>query len=258
MPTEVPKHRAFTLIELLVVIAIIAILAAILFPVFAQAKKSAKRTTALSHAKQFATAILIYNTDYDDVFPAATNITAGIHPLPGACFPQLRTLIQPYVRNEQMWWVPGAPRPGEFENTQVEANLANCVANNGGIGPDDDPNFLGAGTHFAYKARSTTNCPPGAPANCRGNIAGVPSTAIESPSDIWLFWDADSNYSRFTDGNRSPFLGAPDCRWEQPASKRQIVAYTDGHAGFPTIPRPQWFENMALDGRVYVDWFGCP
>lgn len=58
--------RAFTLIELLVVIAIIAILAAILFPVFAQAKLAAKKTVALSNAKQVALAELIYQNDYDD------------------------------------------------------------------------------------------------------------------------------------------------------------------------------------------------
>ncbi|MFZ4507698.1 MAG: prepilin-type N-terminal cleavage/methylation domain-containing protein [Fimbriimonas sp.] len=63
------KNRAFTLIELLVVIAIIAILAAILFPVFAQAKASAKKTQSLSNLKQSALGVLMYLTDYDDTFP---------------------------------------------------------------------------------------------------------------------------------------------------------------------------------------------
>ncbi len=61
--------KAFTLIELLVVIAIIAILAAILFPVFAQAKVAAKKTAGLSNVKQISTGIQIYLGDYDDVFP---------------------------------------------------------------------------------------------------------------------------------------------------------------------------------------------
>ncbi len=62
------KIRAFTLIELLVVIVIIAILAAILFPVFAQAKESAKRTACISNIKQIALANIMYANDYDDIF----------------------------------------------------------------------------------------------------------------------------------------------------------------------------------------------
>src|SRR5215217_67863 len=68
-PVSHAMKRAFTLIELLVVIAIIAILAAILFPVFAQAKEAAKKTATLSNAKQLGTAMLIYESDYDDCMP---------------------------------------------------------------------------------------------------------------------------------------------------------------------------------------------
>jgi prepilin-type N-terminal cleavage/methylation domain-containing protein/prepilin-type processing-associated H-X9-DG protein len=62
------SKKAFTLIELLVVIAIIAILAAILFPVFAQAKLAAKKVVSISNIKQNSLAVLMYNTDYDDTF----------------------------------------------------------------------------------------------------------------------------------------------------------------------------------------------
>lgn len=64
--------RAFTLIELLVVIAIIAILAAILFPVFAQAKEAAKKTTAISNQKQIGLSFMMYSADNDDILPFLT------------------------------------------------------------------------------------------------------------------------------------------------------------------------------------------
>jgi len=98
----VKNSRAFTLIELLVVIAIIAILAAILFPVFAQAKAAAKKTSELSNIKQLITGTLIYNTDSDDVNP-----TAGIYdPGPGGWGDSSRSFetswtwkLAPYLKN---------------------------------------------------------------------------------------------------------------------------------------------------------------
>jgi prepilin-type N-terminal cleavage/methylation domain-containing protein len=76
-PWRTYMKRAFTLIELLVVIAIIAILAAILFPVFAQAKAAAKKTVSISNAKQIGLGILLYTSDYDDYYPRNDDCTAG-------------------------------------------------------------------------------------------------------------------------------------------------------------------------------------
>lgn len=74
------KHlRGFTLIELLVVIAIIAILAAILFPVFARARDSAVRTQCLNNTKQIALGALMYLQDYDEMMPLAFNIPGGLN-----------------------------------------------------------------------------------------------------------------------------------------------------------------------------------
>jgi prepilin-type N-terminal cleavage/methylation domain-containing protein len=77
-------RRAFTLIELLVVIAIIAILAAILFPVFAQAKEQAKRTQCVSNTKQTALAAIMYATDFDDTIPRHDNNGSCVYD-PGNC-----------------------------------------------------------------------------------------------------------------------------------------------------------------------------
>jgi prepilin-type N-terminal cleavage/methylation domain-containing protein len=89
-------RRAFTLIELLVVIAIIAILAAILFPVFAQAKLAAKKIRVLSQMKQLGTAVTIYAGDYDDFFvPASMRGGAG----DPVVWPPL---IYPYTKSEAL------------------------------------------------------------------------------------------------------------------------------------------------------------
>jgi prepilin-type N-terminal cleavage/methylation domain-containing protein/prepilin-type processing-associated H-X9-DG protein len=84
------RSRGFTLIELLVVIAIIAILAAILFPVFAQAREKARAISCASNCKQLATSVLMYTQDYDETFPMAVqNDWNNSWPV----------LVQPYVKN---------------------------------------------------------------------------------------------------------------------------------------------------------------
>src|ERR1051326_3061647 len=122
----VRKNHAFTLIELLVVIAIIAILAAILFPVFAQAREKARQTSCLSNEKQMATATLMYVQDYDETFPQAYVWYPGIgwlapkgiaSPVPPDLFANADALrstyanaIQPYTKNSQIFTCPSAAK----------------------------------------------------------------------------------------------------------------------------------------------------
>ena len=100
-----PQNNAFTLIELLVVIAIIAILAAILFPVFAQAKEAAKRTACLSNAKQIALSQKMYSGDNDDVLPIFHAYNTTPAPWVDGHF-GTETLLLPYCKSKEVFKSP--------------------------------------------------------------------------------------------------------------------------------------------------------
>lgn len=94
------SRRAFTLIELLVVIAIIAILAAILFPVFAQAKVAAKKTVSVSNLKQLALANQMYAADYDDALPRTMDTSSGFpETISWWSVANYQAALNPYIRN---------------------------------------------------------------------------------------------------------------------------------------------------------------
>ncbi|MCC2670672.1 MAG: prepilin-type N-terminal cleavage/methylation domain [Armatimonadetes bacterium] len=101
------RPRGFTLIELLVVIAIIAILAAILFPVFAKAREAARKTSCSSNLRQMGTALLMYTQDYDETYP---NRRFGTAARPnGDDVYSWRTVLQPYIKNNQLFTCPSNP-----------------------------------------------------------------------------------------------------------------------------------------------------
>jgi prepilin-type N-terminal cleavage/methylation domain-containing protein len=129
------KKRAFTLIELLVVIAIIAILAAILFPVFAQAKLAAKKAASLSNVKQITLANIMYENDYDDYFTLASqnfyqdacgtpqNPTGTGHCEFGGNVAALDwpLLLQPYIKSLGLFVDPGTGDPQGIFGSGVNA-----------------------------------------------------------------------------------------------------------------------------------------
>ncbi len=96
------KRDGFTLIELLVVIAIIAILAAILFPVFARAREKARQSSCLSNVKQLSLGVMMYVQDYDERFPYYYDRERLISWIP---------MIEPYLRNEQVFKCPSYNTP---------------------------------------------------------------------------------------------------------------------------------------------------
>jgi prepilin-type N-terminal cleavage/methylation domain-containing protein/prepilin-type processing-associated H-X9-DG protein len=203
-------RRAFTLIELLVVIAIIAILAAILFPVFAQAKNAAKATSCLSNVKQLQTSFIMYQSDYDDMFPLGAYGS-------DTSFFIWHDLISPYVKNKQVWWCP-CSNIGKFDSNGSETS------------------------HFGYNVRYLTNL--ALDFSNLGNQVAISSTVPQDPSNTLSLVSARSSKLSSWCGDDGKFLLRPseffgfsggngfDC-WGKPdpsANNNAIIAWVDGHA----------------------------
>jgi prepilin-type N-terminal cleavage/methylation domain-containing protein/prepilin-type processing-associated H-X9-DG protein len=121
------KNKAFTLIELLVVIAIIAILAAILFPVFAQAKLAAKKTQDLSNMKQMGTGAMLYIADTDDVYGQAYYYKDDLGDTGG--YVHWTSTHNPYIKNLQMFVSPGDKNNGLLPTNPACQNIMDSTVN---------------------------------------------------------------------------------------------------------------------------------
>jgi prepilin-type N-terminal cleavage/methylation domain-containing protein/prepilin-type processing-associated H-X9-DG protein len=120
--------RGFTLIELLVVIAIIAILAAILFPVFARARENARRASCQSNLKQIGLGIMQYTQDYDEkMVPQGNNV--------GTTYPGWHYLVQPYIKSAQVFNCPSSTNDNvSYRDGSTNDNVPNdykCNASGG-------------------------------------------------------------------------------------------------------------------------------
>src|SRR5512138_1083752 len=105
------SKKGFTLIELLVVIAIIAILAAILFPVFAKAREKARQATCTSNEKQLGLAVMQYVQDYDETYPQVYMYPAVYDNADACPWTVLGSQLNPYLKSWNVWKCPSNSQP---------------------------------------------------------------------------------------------------------------------------------------------------
>ncbi|WP_025229525.1 prepilin-type N-terminal cleavage/methylation domain-containing protein [Fimbriimonas ginsengisoli] len=222
------KRSGFTLIELLVVIAIIAILAAILFPVFAQAKRAAKDTSGLSNTKQIATAALMYANDSDDAV-----ILWEWPSYPWNAWP---ILINAYTKNTDIVWDPSRQKT---------------------VTVPSQPWDFSPGNNWGWQTHATINRYAYASyTNPRS------STQIEAPAERIAFSFGEDQYSgnalsqHWFDAQRAAcpsVANTPTDRstdWYNQLARAAIkyhgdgliAAYADGHA--KKSPYKQWMKNQ--------------
>ena len=227
------RAQGFTLIELLVVIAIIAILAAILFPVFARARENARKTSCLSNLKQIGLGIMQYTQDYDEAYPLGlwdpqvkqtTSGTPGAtflscHPYNGCGTGHWVTwmdIIYPYTKSVQVYVCPSATKDAATPSYA----MSNAFTNR-------------AGTSGNYDINNTSSGPL--------KLAG-----IQRPSEIVMVMDL--NDRTYTGGVRpytirsrathaDPTLGSAT-----PHLEGGNVAYADGHA--------KWRSDKTILSRI--------
>ena len=215
------RAGAFTLIELLVVIAIIAILAAILFPVFAQARGKARQTACSSNARQMGLGVQMYLQDYDECFPLAASATA-------TGFVNWHHFVDPYVRNKQIWICPSTDLP-------LRDSLGNAVCHYG-----LNAYYLNVGID---------------PANpfSLNNAPGISLAMVGAPTSTILLADTRGIPGKLTPSHLSTYLLPPSLAdadfWGRPDPRHSegvILAFLDSHV--------KWLKPGAFySGQTPVD-----
>jgi len=193
-------RKAFTLIELLVVIAIIAILAAILFPVFAAAREKARQTTCASNEKQLGLAFLQYSQDFDETMPAISSDGTG---WAGA--------IYPYVKSVNAFVCPDDPTSAGACCYDTAPQNMTSYAYNGNIGANSAYSIDGATAKMSEPVKTVLLAEIGVlrgGGNQTGGIGGICDLTSSESSNTYR--SMAGNGETLTDHNRVPGLAAYD------------------------------------------------
>lgn len=260
------KSSGFTLIELLVVIAIIAILAAILFPVFAQAREQARKTACLNNTKQIGTAVMMYVQDYDEMYPCNSWDEPYIGTSDNDIGQDTRSKthwpwrIMPYLKNKQVFRCPSDPAQG----LSGWAGYSKIQDDSWGI---PMPISLSQNQHLFGYAGTTSSDPDWAQYYKPQSLAAVPSTANtymiadygrNYMETWWINNLRAANYTRVynqsapgggaTKDNTEPWAS----RFKQQNVQRHIggqnITFADGHAAYRQGTRIYSGEDW-MDGR---------
>jgi len=224
------KKQGFTLIELLVVIAIIAILAAILFPVFAQAREKARAASCMSNLKQIGLAEMQYVQDYDERF------SGSYQPYPAGrvYYPEL---IFPYTKNTGIYFCPDADTNDAFNDDGSNNCSTNPLTCNKGIGPTD----------YAYNSLDFGNNNFG---NQINDQASNKLSTVDQPASTLLIMDGRGN-----NGSRYGFINI----WESNETDIAGTFYGNTWSGqskansvspYYWHPKAAGFNVLWYDGHV--------
>lgn len=228
-------NTAFTLIELLVVIAIIAILAAILFPVFAQAREKARQAACMSNLKQIGLAMMQYAQDYDEGLPWAAHAGNFISPTGGT--PNAKSIPADTFKT----YIPSPTMPASYYYTWMDyiypyVNTVEVFKCPSAMSPAPQPSY-GYNAAFSIRGQLAMYGVP-------GNTTTVLSQ-INRPADVYMIMDHNEQSAPIAyPGQAMKWAAGGGSKAQQlavtPHMIGGVVAFADGHAKW--IPRGKYAE----------------